>query len=76
MIQILDYTLRDGGYYNIWNCDVSLVNKNINTVSHEIRNNNDVFDVNSQLQTILYWSIIVGIIILIGVLAMYRVHYD
>tara|TARA_B100000780_G_C21126777_1_gene457513 strand:- start:1735 stop:2541 length:807 start_codon:yes stop_codon:yes gene_type:complete len=50
--------------------------KNINTVSHEIRNNHDVFDVNSQLHTILYWSIIIGIIILIGVLAMYRVHYD
>ena len=55
---------------------INHLEKNINTVSHEIRNNNDVFDVNSQLQKILYWSIIVGIIILIGVLAMYRVHYD
>ena len=55
---------------------INHLEKNINTVSHEIRNNIDVFDVNSQLQTILYWSIIVGIIILIGVLAMYRVHYD
>jgi|TARA_B110000037_G_scaffold215267_1_gene272422 hypothetical protein len=34
MIQILDCTLRDGGYYNNWNFDVSLVNKYINTVSN------------------------------------------
>jgi len=34
MIQILDCTLRDGGYYNNWNFDVSLINKYINTVSN------------------------------------------
>ena len=33
-IQILDCTLRDGGYYNNWYFVVSLVNKYINTVSN------------------------------------------
>ena len=34
MIQILDCTLRDGGYYNNWNFDYSLANEYINTVSN------------------------------------------
>jgi 4-hydroxy 2-oxovalerate aldolase len=33
MIEILDCTLRDGGYYNNWNFNYKLVNKYANVVS-------------------------------------------
>ena len=31
-IQILDCTLRDGGYYNNWNFNTNLVNKYFKTI--------------------------------------------
>ena len=48
------------------------LNKNINTISNRIKNNNEVFDVNSNLQVFLKWATTFGIIILIGVVSVYQ----